>query len=229
MIFDVLPSVTTTHPNWRNQITEIDELGIKRIGFFPTCLSKDERKEACQLLEKTGLVQIPFVHIKNDGMTIEDIEYFSDRFGTTKFNIHSPADTRYPMIDDLSKHAKKIYVENTSYKLTDVVADWAGICLDVTHMRSAFLRNDPLLNDWEEALARSTVGAWHLSAIYEPPLFNQEEGRFMYDVHHFDQLSRFDYIVNFKQHLAPIVALELENTLEEQLQAVEYVRNLLTG
>ena len=56
----ILLGLTTITPGgeWRNKIKEIDELGLKEIALFPTCLKIDERKELYQLLEKTKLKKI---------------------------------------------------------------------------------------------------------------------------------------------------------------------------
>jgi hypothetical protein len=46
--------------------------------------------------------------------------------------------------------------------------------------------------------------------------------------HTFKSLSDFDYLQNFLEYLPEIVALELENPIEQQLEAKAYIRKLLS-
>lgn len=67
----IFPSITTTgykpfFSDWREKIKELKDFNIKEICFFPTCLSKKERKEAYGLFKKEKIKNIPFVHLRTD-------------------------------------------------------------------------------------------------------------------------------------------------------------------
>ena len=63
----ILPTITTTWgSNWRVKIKEINEIGLKEIALFPTCLPKEKRKELYRLLEDSNIESIPLVHIRSD-------------------------------------------------------------------------------------------------------------------------------------------------------------------
>ena len=54
---------------------------------------------------------------------------------------------------------------------------------------------------------------------------NQEEGRkFLLNI--FKDLTEFDYLKRYKSLFPEIVCIELENTLEEQLEVIEYIKRL---
>jgi hypothetical protein len=40
-------------------------------------------------------------------------------------------------------------------------------------------------------------------------------------------LEDFDYLIKYKKILPPIMALEVENLLEEQIKAIKYINKIL--
>ncbi|MDD5294967.1 MAG: hypothetical protein PHP21_03560, partial [Patescibacteria group bacterium] len=131
----ILLGLTTTYKSdWRGKVKEIDKLGLKEIALFPTCLEIKEREELYKLLEKTGLKEIPVVHVRHDFKKWE-FAYLTKRFKTKFFNTHFNKVNR----DFLARskgYLKKIYLENhinfsnESLHLLDI---FAGFCLDVSH------------------------------------------------------------------------------------------------
>jgi len=60
---NILPTITTTFKaNWKGKIKEAEMFELKEIALFLTCLDKNERREAYNLLSKTNIKSIPFVH-----------------------------------------------------------------------------------------------------------------------------------------------------------------------
>ncbi|MDD5146607.1 MAG: hypothetical protein PHN39_02605, partial [Candidatus Pacebacteria bacterium] len=55
----VLPGLTTCNPDWQTKIKEIDQLNLKEISLFPTCLQIKERQKLFALLKRTKLKSIP--------------------------------------------------------------------------------------------------------------------------------------------------------------------------
>ena len=157
----------------------------------------------------------------------DEIHYLKDNFGTRKFNIHSPLDTRYIPKYDLSEFRDEIYIENSSCPWKNSLESWAGICLDVTHLESETLGNGEVISDWKSGLLKHKVGAWHVSAIFDPPVFDHINEILMFDQHRFDTLIRFDYVAKYLNYLPEMIALELENTLTEQLKVKEYIEKII--
>ena len=85
----ILPGLTTITPGeWKNKVKEIDELGLKEIALFPTCLDYKARHELYHLLEKTGLSSIPHVHLREEDFEVEELDYLVKRFKTQVFNVN---------------------------------------------------------------------------------------------------------------------------------------------
>lgn len=217
---EILPTITSTAGDWREKIQEAAALGLKRVCFFPTMIPAAERPEACRLLEGSGIEEIPFVHLRSD-FTAAEIDYFIRRFHTGRFNIHVREE--YPWPEGLPAYRDRVYVENTIYRLDEDVKQWAGLCLDVSHLEAARLVLPPLYEHVLSLLATAPVGCWHVSAISStwagPPRRP--------DRHRLEKLSELDYAARYREWLPPVVAMELENSLTEQVEAAAYLKKLL--
>lgn len=223
--FRVYPSITTTKgSDWRQMIDDCRKFGVKEVALFPTCLKAEERGEMYSLLEASGIESIPFVHLRSD-MPSEEIVFLINKFGTKVFNTHCQAEN--PLDYDLSEFKKNIYLENASDSIVGEIEEWAGICLDVSHLEDKRIKGSPLFEEVIEILEKYPCGCWHLNTVTKVPLEDKERGEIFYDVHYFSDLSDFDYCLAYKKYLAPHVALELENPISEQLEAKKYVEKIL--
>lgn len=219
----IYPSITTTNSDWRERIAEIKTLGLKEIGFFPTCLDKAKRQEAYALLEQAGVAKMPFVHLRTD-MTADEVDYLLTHFKTQAFNIHTVNVHR--MDYDLSAFKNLIYIENQMhYFATDELDKWAGLCLDFSHLENARLNQLPIYDYFYDLATRYPSGCAHVNAIKSQS--QMEDGIKGYDYHDYDNLNQFDYLLKYKALMPPIVALELENSLADQLVACSYIERLL--
>lgn len=237
-----LPSITTISEkfevpggtSWRDKIKEIDELGLEKVAIFPTCLNKKQRQEMYNLLEKTKLKEIPFVHLRSD-MPPEELDYLVERFKTQVFNIHT--ERQWPLQFDLSKYQKRIFVEYSFRELQEAeVSRFGGICLDFSHIENdrllhieEYQRNFNLLNKYQ-------IGCNHIAAISKIPLAKREDGSasshkfFHHDKHTFQNLSEFGYLKNYpKEFFSNFCAIEVENSLKEQLTVIEHIVSSLNN
>jgi len=225
--FEVYPSITTSlSSNWKEMISDIKRLNLKKICLFLTGTNMGVRKEIYIALEDSPVKTIPLVHLKND-MEAWEVKYLMKRFKTQIFNVHSRKE--YEFSSSLREYSKKyITMELTSTPIEDELHDYTGICLDGAHVENNMLKKSLLYDSFLRCLAKYPVKVWHVSAIkkkkfFWPPTFSWE-----YDAHKYRDLSEFDYITKYKKYLVPIIALELVNPIEEQLKAKEYVTKLLT-
>jgi len=223
----ILPSITTTRlANWREKISEAKKLGLTEAALFVTAIGPEERQELYAKLKETKIKSIPFVHLRSD-MGLEEIGYLIGQYGVKAMNIHSKKE--FPLKYDLSSLKDMIYMENTVFPFDDEIGDWAGICLDVSHHEDRRLRHDPFYDEFQKLLDKTLVGAWHLNSIKPEKVFDPDDGSRHYDCHSFEKLNEFDYSVRYKKYLPfHYIALELENTLSDQLKAQEYVSDLLS-
>ena len=224
----VLVSITTTYgSDWRNKFREANEQSITECALFPTTLSKEDRKEYFGLLEKSSIKSCPFVHLRSD-MTVDEMDYLAENFGTKVFNTHCRAE--YPRVSDWSKYADRIYIENVYHAFDpEEMKDWAGICFDVSHLENDRRQNPERFAKIVKALNQYPIGCNHISAVVDKIRINSE-GEQRFDTHRFDNLSNFDYVKKFsKKHFSEFCAIEVVNTLEEQLKAKKYIETLLAG
>ncbi|HRY36931.1 MAG TPA: hypothetical protein P5230_03600 [Candidatus Magasanikbacteria bacterium] len=221
----ILPTITTTFgSNWKEKIKEIDKLGLKEIALFPTCLKREEREELYKMLKQTGLKEIPFVHLRND-IEEAEIEWLRQNYNTKVFNTHS--ERLYPLKSSWDTYKKEfIFLENTHLGFPeDELNEYAGICIDFSH-----LENDRLLfpDRYEQSIRmikNHKIGCAHLSAIKKEQRRDIEKPEEMrYDFHTLENLSEMDYLKNYPKDFFPeYMAIELENSLEEQLEIKNYI------
>lgn len=221
----ILVSITTTSgSDWRAKIKETAVLGLGECALFPTCLDKNQREEFYGLLERSSIKKCPFVHLRSD-MPVTEIEYLIKRFGTRVFNIH--CNTENPLEYDLSKFASMIYVEHV-YNIFDEaeMKQWAGVCLDISHLENDRLLNKPMFASITDALKIYRIGCNHISAMSDTIRVNSAGDR-RYDRHCFEDLSQFDYITRYPaKYFSDFCALEVENSLQDQLRARDYIAGL---
>lgn len=205
---------------------EIKDLKLKEIALFVTAIGYEERQELYGLLAETDVVSIPFVHLRTD-MSPEEIIWLFEKYNVQAANVHSR--NYKPLEYDLSQFREKIYLENCDESIAGEIDEWAGLCLDVSHQENKRLTGNPLFAEVDELMKKYPIGAWHLNAIRRAA--EVDHARFAgvkYDRHFYKDLGEFDYCVRFKDFLPTVaIALELENSIEEQLIAVEYVKKLL--
>jgi hypothetical protein len=224
----VLVSITTTYgSDWRNKFREANEQSITECALFPTTLSKEDRKEYFGLLEKSSIKSCPFVHLRSD-MTVDEMDYLAENFGTKVFNTHCRAE--YPRVSDWSKYADRIYIENVYHAFNpEEMKDWAGICFDVSHLENDRRQNPERFAQILKALDQYPIGCNHISGIAEQLRVNSE-GEQRFDKHRFDSLREFDYLKNYPgKYFSRFCAIEVVNTLKEQLAAKKYIETILAG
>ena len=229
----ILPAITTITPNlWREKILEIDRLGLKEVAAFVTVLNPVERQEFYKLLEKTKLKKIPFLHLREQDMDEREIEYLISRWGAERFNIHP---REIILLDSfLPDYRDRIYVENTDLFLDEkYVRNFAGLCIDFSHLESDRVTSPERYEQIVRLKDKYAVGCGHASAIYDKPFNTRldgspEPGGPRIDRHYADSNQCFNYLARYlHESQPPVLAIELENSLAEQLNFIEYIKKLL--
>lgn len=222
----ILPTIVTTDKKHFLKLKEVEKLGLEEVCFFPTNLKKEERKKFYLKLEKSSLRKIPFVHLRSD-MELWELEYFIDTFGTEIFNTHSGFD--FPISKEWLKYNEIIYIENTiSFWDKEELKNFGGICIDFSHLEDARLIRKDIYNKNIKIIEEFPCSCAHISAIKKKAKYSPEFKINYYNDHYFNQLSEFDYLKNYpKKYFSKIIALELENSIEEQLKAKQYIEKLL--
>ncbi|MFA6306900.1 MAG: hypothetical protein WCV70_03000 [Patescibacteria group bacterium] len=231
----ILPGLTTRTPGkWKNKVREIDELGLKEIALFPTSLNAEERRELYDLLEKTGLKKIPHVHLRDD-MKLEELDYLTNKYGTEVFNVHSENDF-YKSTRDYKNYFEKIYVENTvsNTPTENDLKRYAGLCFDLSHWQALVLSEGE--NGSENIKLKKfgqehKIGCNHIAAVKPEKIHyydkSSKQDFYSYDSHDLADLSELDYVKKYKDYLADIISIELENPLKRQLEVKKYLEKIL--
>lgn len=219
----IIPTITTiTSGAWRSKLAEVKRLNLKEICLFPTCLNFEERKELYSLLEETGAKTVPFVHLRSD-MTLQELEYFIEKYGTKLFNIHTKRE--FAPLADYGRYKKLIYVENTYEPLDEKeISEFGGICLDLAHLENDRKSRPEIYKHNIEVLDKYHCGCNHIAPAKDFPFINEIGEDFKRHPHFFNNLSEFDYLKDYSgAYFGEIAALEIENTIKEQLQVKKYL------
>lgn len=226
----ILPTITTVTKNgWKEKIKEVNKLGLEEICLFPTALpSKEERLELYSSLKSSSIKSIPFVHLRSD-MEDDEIDFFINDFGTELFNIHSEKSI-HGHYGIYGKYADMVCVENNVKEFTArELSFYAGICLDVSHLESIRRTHKEVYKSLVGDVKDNPVLCWHVSAIRKACYFDESIGEQWCAYHNFNDLKDFDYVKKYKKYSkkALVVAIEVENSLEDQLKAKEYIEKML--
>lgn len=230
----VFPSITTlskSESTWRSKLLELESLPLSKVGLFLTGIKEEERSELFQRLlelKQKKYFSIPFVHAVST-MCEDDYLFLIENFDTEAFNLHPTS--QYPLAHPLSVQLRKrIYIENARawvpLQLSDIDG-FAGVCLDLSHLEEARL-NDPLVYRMTlKVAAQVGVGANHLSAIASGEQL-PERPWIQYQDHTSRTCSDMDYIFRTPApYFSRYCALELENSLSEQVQIAQRVGAIL--
>lgn len=218
-MINVLLSVTgTKSSDWAEKLKEINCYKIKEIAIFLESFDKKERDNLYRLLLKSTIKNVPFVHLRDD-VTKDEIEFFINRFQTNYFNIH---EDHFKKLDQWKGYWDKLYLEmNFDNKLSkDVkVRRIGGFCIDLAHLKAAINRGTKEASYFFAEKETSTTACNHLNG-YDPLA--------MKDIHDVKKLKDFDYLTSLpKAAFGKIIALEVYNSIKEQIKFREYVSRLL--
>lgn len=216
-----LVSVTTTG-EWKEKIKEINILSLERIALFTTFIELKERKELYSLLEKTNLKEVPFCHIRSD-VELWELDYLKEKWNCKAFNLHT--EREYPMKYDYSDYKDMIYIENIYFPLLKKeIKSFAGICLDLSHLESDRILYKEKYENNIKIIEKYKIGCNHISAITEP--YQDEKDHTVVSKHYMDDIKEMDYLKNYPdKYFSRYCAVELENSLEEQLKVIDYIVN----
>lgn len=221
----LLPSILTAcNPHWSEEIQNIKALGLSQVALFLTGLDAVQRQRCYQELRKIPGLIIPFIHARHD-MAKEEYKYLSDHFGTTKFNLHPRGD--FSSSPDSGEFNKMIYIENCNGLLEKDLANFAGICLDLSHLENWRLMKDERFQIVDDLVKKHGVGVNHLSVIKMAPEMDGE-GKLVYTNHYMSSFDEFDYLKHYgRVYFGEYLAIELLNPLSEQLELAAYLNEIL--
>jgi hypothetical protein len=210
----------TTNPkfSWKYKIRQADILGLNKVAFFLTYIEIAERKKIYEVLKKSKIKEIPLVHIRGDFEKWE-LEFFYENYKTRHFNCHEQT---FDYLYKWSGFEKNIYLEynfdNHIPKIADV-SKIAGLCVDLSHFWVAKATG---ADEYQRTIIdsnKSCVGVNHLGGFSK---------RISRSLHYIYSLSNFDYLEEIpKKYFSNIIAIELDNSLKQQMFFKKHLINLL--
>lgn len=228
IIMKILPAITTIF-NWRKKVAEVKELGLEEVSLFLTLVNTKERRELFRLLRDTKISKVPFVHLRSD-MTKDEIDYLIKNYHAEVFNTHTKKEFPYPI--DYQRYKKMIYIENV-YEPFDEneIKEFAGVCLDFSHLEDDKVFRPVIYKHNIEVIEKYGCGCNHISPAKKRFSF-LEKGEVKYPKeqhpHFLKKLSEMDYLKRYPaKYFSKFMALEMENSIKEQLEARDYILKLL--
>ena len=204
--------------DWQSKLKEINRFGIKEAAVFLERFKKPQRDNLCRMLLRTFVKKVPLVHLREDN-TKDEIKFFIDNFETRHFNIH---EDHFNLLNRWEGYWDKLYLEmNYDSKIPkDVkVGQIGGVCVDLSHLKSAIARGS------EEAyyifIRKNNIkfACNHLNG------YSSLKNR---DLHTVSSLKDFDYLTTLPKYVfGEIIALEVENSIKEQIEFKEYLTKIL--
>jgi len=222
----ILPTITTiTDSAWLKKVAEVKKLKLKEVCLFLTCLDKGQREKLYALLLETDLKRIPFVHLRSD-MSPEELAFLVRVYQTKIFNVHTKKE--YTPLHDYGKYKKIICIENVYQPFDEEeIKEFGGVCLDLSHLESDRLLRPDSYQRIIKFLKKYPPECSHVAAVRKKP-FLDENGYQRYSTHTLTDLSDLDYLKRYPlEYFGSVAAIELENTIEEQLKAKEYISTLI--
>jgi hypothetical protein len=225
-----IPSITTTNgSNWREKFREIEEFKIEEIALFPNCLTKEYRQTLYDMIKRSCIKKIPFVHLRDD-MDVEELDFLAKEYDTQIFNTHS--EREFPIDREwLVKYRELICIENTLKSPLDAeeIKKYGGICLDFSHLENLRLLASDKYKQEVEVLSKFPIKCNHVSVIKKEFSFVDSKTRKLrYDSHLLEDLSELDYLKNYPvNYFSDFCAMELENKISEQLEAIDYINGFM--
>ncbi len=221
----IYPGITCTSArrkkdHWKDQIKEINQLGITEVALFPTTLKPRQRKVLYKELEKSCIKRIALVHMRGQDFTLEEMNYFYNRWKTRLFNCHEHEfDLLY---QKFHRFRKNIVLElNYDNKIENKLPPnkMGGFCIDFAHIKVAKDYHDVEWDYMMSHLKDTKFMANHLNG------YSKSKKR---DLHFLTNRNQLDYLKELpKKIFSKVIGLEMENSIKKQLEFKEYIVKLM--
>jgi hypothetical protein len=213
----ILVGLTTRNGRgWKVKLNDIKKYKIKKFALFTEEIKKKERKLLYKQLLGNGF-EIPLVHIRSD-TDKKELAFFVENFKTKYFNIHEKDFHRLDKWDGFHKSlCLELNFDNRLAKDVDV-DKIGGFCVDLSHFKAS---EEKWSKEYEYILKKRN----------RKFLCNHLNG-YSYknncDLHFVSGIKDFDYLTTLPDFLfSKVIALEMYNSIPEQLKFKEYLAELL--
>jgi hypothetical protein len=230
----ILPSITThnrTASTWRDKLLEVQQLKLSSVALFLTGVRSEERHELYRELRRAQTKHhftIPFVHAVSD-MRDDEYRLLIDTHGTQTFNLHPSR--QFPLQHELSLATRqRITIENAfidrSLEPYDLEG-FSGLCLDIAHAEDLRRTHPAEFEKLAELVKTFPVYANHISIVSDTRILDSE-GNMTFHTHVLTEGGDTSYLTRYSaDFFGSFVAIELADTIADQLQLVPTIRAIL--
>ena len=224
MAIEILPSITTTNHDITDiQLNELEYIHLDKAGLFLTGLpTSEERMNLLHLIHsKFPHMEFPLVHIRVDS-SAEEAEFCINKLNTKWMNVHGDHYKKFKETP-LMKYKKFIIAENSKQLKPKHMENYSGICLDLSHYYEDIINNKNYVGEIELTIQKFAIQCNHISAI-------KTHGDDLWAEHSANYKEDFSYLQHIPIEYFGICCscLELENTIESQIEYVDYIKELLS-
>ncbi len=203
------------------KIKGANDFKLKEASLFLELIKKPEREKIYTVLLKSKIKNIPLVHIRHD-MGKDELKFLKNNFETKYFTIHEENFTH----SDIKKWKgfyKDLYLEMNFDNFVSKkvkIEKIGGFCVDLAHFKVGM---EKLSKDFEYVFDKKENKKYfdcnHLNG-YNP--------KTNCDMHTIYDLKNFDYLKTLPDFLfGKCIALEVRNSVKEQLEFKKYLSILL--
>lgn len=204
----------------KDKLQEMEDRKITETALFFQHLPTSQRHEVYQELVKAGIKEVPLVHI-GKSFNKEELQFLFDKYKTRYFTIH---ESDFSVLSQWEGFYQYLFLEMST---DNVVAEnvevekIGGFCVDLAHYQK---QKDRDTVDYKYVYDRrdnkDLFQCNHLSGYS----FSEME-----DLHYAENEKDFDYVKVLPEFVfGNVIAMEVNNSIEEQIRFREYVEKLLS-
>jgi hypothetical protein len=216
----IIVSVTGhTAKDFEKKFTDVKKHKLRKVALFLEYATPAAKKVIYESLPKSGIKEIPLVHIRNDTKKWE-LEYLKKKYGSKYFTIH---ECSFRRLEEWNGFHKELYLEmNYDNRIWEIVnvQKIGGFCVDLSHFKAG---EEKWSKDFEYVVKREGVKRYfkcnHLNG------YNPKKNC---DMHWIKNLKNFDYLETLPEFVfGNAIAIETYNSIEDQLKYKKYLVKLL--
>ena len=216
----ILLGITGEKNDWKGKLNDINKFRIAKVALFLERFDETQRKRIYRALLGSSLKTIPLCHIRND-MEVEELVFMEAKFKTRYFTIH---ENSFSFLNKWPGFEKKLYLEmdyNDSVPQKVMVEKIGGFCVDFSHF---WLSAKKFTKDFEYIYYKKGKANFACNHV------NGYEKKSNSDMHTVKSVKSFDYLKQIPEFLfGKAIALEVENSIPEQIKFKKYLVKLFCG
>ncbi len=205
--------------HWKQKIKEINKLGIKKVALFLERFNENQIQQIYEAILRSRIKEIPLVHIKDDTKK-EELGLLFKKYNSTYFTIH---ESGFDSLKNWKGFYRKLYLEmdtNNFISQSVEVKKIGGFCVDLSHFKVQ-------LNKWTQEF-EYILKRRHATHYFDCNHLNGYDPKNNDDLHTVRSLKDFDYLKTLPNFLfGDVIALEVDNSISEQLEFKKYLIEFL--